>query len=66
MNRRRRWLFLIVALMVVVVVEYQFGDLLMDSKTKTLTPLTKTLLVLIIGSTGIISFFTLLKRIRPV
>ena len=44
------------------VLEFQFGDLLLDSQTKVLTPLTKVLLVLIIGGTGIISFSALLKR----
>lgn len=62
MSRRTRWISLFVALVAVAVLEFQFGDLLLDSQTKVLTPLTKVLLVLIIGGTGIISFSALLKR----
>ena len=35
---------------------------MLDSQTKLLTPLTKVLLVLIIGGTGIITFSALLKN----
>jgi len=62
MGRWTRWTALFVVLLAVAGLEYQFGDLLLDSQTKMLTPLTKVLLVLIIGGTGIIAFSALLKR----
>jgi len=62
MGRWTRWTALFVVLLAVAGLEYQFGDLLLDSQTKVLTPLTKVLLVLIIGGTGIIAFSALLKR----
>lgn len=61
MGRRTRWIVLFVVLLAVVILEYQFGDLLLDSQTNVLTPLTKVLLVLIIGGTGIVLFSALLK-----
>ena len=62
MKRHTRWIGLVFVLAALAVLEFQFGDLLLDSQTKVLTPLTKVLLVLIIGGTGIISFSALLKR----
>lgn len=62
MSRRLRWFSIFLALALLLLIEALFGDLLLDSQTKLLTPLTKVLLVLIIGGTGIITFSALLKN----
>lgn len=62
MSRKMRWIVLLLTLLVVIVLEYEFGDLLMDNQTKSLTPLTKALLILAVGGTGIIVLSALLKR----
>jgi len=62
MNHRTRWISIFLALIIIAVLEFQFGDLLLDSQTNVVTPLSKVLLVLIVGGTGIILTTTLLKR----
>ena len=46
MKTGARWPLLILVFLAAGVVEYQFGDLLLDSKTNLLTPLSKVLGIL--------------------
>lgn len=62
MNRIARWTLFLVALCALAVIEFAFGDLFLDSQTQLVTPFSKILIVLIVGSLTTILVSEILQR----